>query len=165
MARCDTRGTSCLSRGLSDCELNLCSKSLISFERFFFNEIKFIRFEFIKISVASFGIGVNSKLEKGERLPKGSKGLGELGLGSGKLSSFRQIVLASNRLRVKSSCTLGHLGQHWWAFYQDRLFCFIDSVIIIHYLSPRSKNILPSHDAQLELQSVGQSNVVSKAYR
>ena len=123
--------------------------------------LKFIRFEFIKISVASFGIGVNIKLEKGERLPKGSRGLGELGLG--KLWSSRQIVLASNRLRVKSSCTLGHLGQHWWVFYQDRLFCFIDSVIIIHYLSPRSENILPSHDAQLELQSVGQSNAISKA--
>ena len=113
--------------------------------------LKFIRFELIKISVASFGIGVNIKLEKGERLAKGSRGLG-----LGKLSSSRQIVLASNRLRVQSSCTIGHLGQHWWAFYQDRLFCFIDSVIIIHYLSPRSENILPSHDAQLELQSVGQ---------
>ena len=70
--------------------------------------LKFIRFELIKISVASFGIGVNIKLEKGERLAKGSRGLGlgelgELGLGSGKLSSSRQIVLASNRLRVKSS--------------------------------------------------------------
>ena len=67
--------------------------------------LKFIRFELIKISVASFGIGVNIKLEKGERLAKGSRGLGlgELGLGSGKLSPSRQIVLASNRLRVKSS--------------------------------------------------------------
>ena len=62
--------------------------------------LKFIRFELIKISVASFGIGVNIKLEKGERLAKGSRGLG---LGSGKLSPSRQIVLASNRLRVKSS--------------------------------------------------------------
>ena len=67
--------------------------------------LKFVRFESIKISVASFEIGVNIKLEKGERLAKGSRGLG-----SGKLSSC-QIVLASNRLRVKSSCTLGHLGQ------------------------------------------------------
>ena len=33
------------------------------------------------------------------------------GVGSGELSSSRQIVLASNRHRVKSSCTLGHLGQ------------------------------------------------------
>ena len=41
VGRCDTRGTSCLPRGLSDCELNLCSKSLISFERFFFVSLKF----------------------------------------------------------------------------------------------------------------------------
>ena len=72
--------------------------------------LKFIRFELIKISVASFGIGVNIKLEKGERLAKGSRGLGlgELGLGSGKLSPSRQIVLASNRLRVK--CHLAVVG-------------------------------------------------------
>ena len=36
---------------------------------------------------------------------------------------------------------------------EDRLFC-IDSVIMIRHLNPRSENILPSHDAQLELQSV-----------
>ena len=65
--------------------------------------LKFIRFELIKISVASFGIGVNIKLEKGERLAKGSRGLGLGELGLGKLSLSRQIVLASNRLRVKSS--------------------------------------------------------------
>ena len=42
----------------------------------------------------------------------GSGGVGEVGgLGSGKLSSSREIVLASNRLCVKSSCTLGHSGQ------------------------------------------------------
>ena len=58
----------------------------------FLMSLKFIRFELIKISVASFGIGVNIKLEKGERLAKGSRGLG---LGSGKLLSSRQIVLAS----------------------------------------------------------------------
>ena len=61
--------------------------------------LKFIRFELIKISVAYFGIGVNIKLEKGERLAKGSRGLG---LGSwgwvGKV-----VALASNRPCVKSS--------------------------------------------------------------
>ena len=48
--------------------------------------LKFIRFDLIKISVASFGIGVNIKLEKGERLAKGSRGLGKL--------SSRQMVPA-----------------------------------------------------------------------
>ena len=44
-------------------------------------------------------------------------------------------------------------SQVWKAFGQDRLFC-IDSVIMIRHLNPRSENILPSHDAQLKLQSV-----------
>ena len=62
--------------------------------------LKFIHFELIKISVASFGIGVNIKLEKGERLAKGSRGLGlgELGVGVGKVGA-----LGSNRPCVKSS--------------------------------------------------------------
>ena len=38
-------------------------------------------------------------------------GLGSRGLGLGKLLSLHQIVLASNRLRIKPSYTLGHFGQ------------------------------------------------------
>ena len=37
--------------------------------------------------------------------------VGGLGVGSGKLLSLRQIVFASNRLRIKSSCTLRHFSQ------------------------------------------------------
>ena len=44
-----------------------CFKSLISFELFFVS-LKFVHFELNKNSVASFGIGVNIKLEKDERL-------------------------------------------------------------------------------------------------
>ena len=52
-------------------------------------------------------------------------------------------------------------SQAWYAFGQDRLFC-IDSVIMIRHLNPRSENILPSHDAQLELQSVHEATQFRK---
>ena len=47
---------------------------------------------------------MGSAVEVGE-LRSGGLGSGWLGLGSGELSSSRQIVLASNRLRVKSAAS------------------------------------------------------------
>ena len=59
--------------------------------------------------LGSGGLGVGGLGSEGVGdggLMLGSEGVRVGGVGVGKV-----VVLASNRLRVKSSCTLGHLGQ------------------------------------------------------
>ena len=73
----------------------------------------------------------------------------------GRLTSVTFFFIYKKQIRERTG------SQVWQAFDQDRLFC-IDSVIMIRHLNPRSENILPSHDAQLELQSMHETTQFRK---